>query len=121
VLIVCGEAQYEDVETETLLNPTIIIEVVSPYTEGADRGRKFACYRTLPSLTHYVLVEPNAPSIDLYDRQPDGRWLLTALSGLEATLTVDTAGLALPLADIYQRVKFPAAANNHPVENVPYG
>lgn len=106
-LIVCGEAEYEETETETLLNPTVIIEVLSPSTEAADRGRKFACYRTLPSLHHYILIAQDAPTIDLYTRQPDETWLLRDLTGIDAVLTLDTPSLGVPLAEIYRAIEFP--------------
>jgi Uma2 family endonuclease len=111
-LIVCGEGRYENVEAETLLDPAAIMEVLSPATEAADRGRKFACYRTLPSLMYYVLIEQDAPGIDLYVRQEDGRWLLSSLSGLEAMLVLDRIGVSLRLADIYERISF--ASENTP-------
>ncbi|HLK61126.1 MAG TPA: Uma2 family endonuclease [Chthonomonadaceae bacterium] len=107
ILIVCDGAHYEDTEAETLLNPTVIMEVLSPGTEAADRGRKFACYRTLPSLILYVLIEQDAPNIDLYTRQADGNWLLTALSGLESVLALDPPSASLPCIEIYQAVEFP--------------
>ena len=104
--IVCGGAQTEATQMETVLNPVAILEVLSPSTEATDRGRKFACYRTLASLQYYVLIEQARPAIDLYTRQPDGGWLLTILSGPEAMLSLETVGVALPLSEIYQRVEF---------------
>jgi Uma2 family endonuclease len=105
-LIVCGETLYEDTEAETLLNPSVIVEVLSPGTEAADRGRKFACYRTLPSLKYYLLIAQDALEIDLFTRQEEGQWLLTALTGLEATLVLEEIGVVLPFTEIYQSVEF---------------
>jgi Uma2 family endonuclease len=105
-IIVCGEAEYEETEAETLLNPTVILEVLSPSTEAADRGRKFACYRTLASLQYYLLIEPDMPAIDLYTREANGIWQFSTLTGLDAILTLDRLGIALPLTEIYQAVEF---------------
>lgn len=107
ISIVCGEARYDTDEAETVLNPSVIMEVLSSGTEAADRGRKFACYRSLPSLQYYVLLEQQMPSLDLYIRQEDGHWLLVPVSGLEASLTIYAAGVSLPFAEIYERVDFP--------------
>lgn len=107
-LIVCGNVQLEEGQLETILNPTVIMEILSPATESADRVRKFACYRTLVSLQFYVLIQQDAPAIDLYVRQPDNRWLLIPLTGPEATFTLESLGISLPFAEIYQGVDFPS-------------
>jgi Uma2 family endonuclease len=116
ILIVCSEALYEDAESETLLNPAVIMEVLSPGTEAADRGRKFACYRTLPSLKSYILIAQDTPVIDLYTLQEDGRWLLSYFMGLESALMLEDIGVSLPFAEIYQHVEF-SSKNGNPVPN----
>ncbi len=78
VVVVCGEPRFEDDELDTLLNPTVIVEVLSPSTEAADRGRKFASYRRLASLQEYVLVAQDRACVERYTRQGD-EWLLTEL------------------------------------------
>ncbi len=105
--IVCGEVHYDAEEAETLLNPSVIIEVLSPTTESVDRGRKFDCYQTLDSLIYYVLIEQDAPKIGFYKRQTDGDWLFSTRSGLDATLILDAIGVSLLFAEIYQAVEFP--------------
>lgn len=109
VTVVCGEQQVGDAEQDTLLNPTLIVEVLSPATESYDRGDKFAAYRRLPSLQEYVLIAQDRPSVDHYLRQGD-QWLLTPVIGLDATATLPTIGCTLPLAEIYRRVQFPGPA-----------
>ncbi len=116
IAVVCGSAEYEAGEAETLLNPIVIIEVLSRGTEAADRGRKFTCYRALPSLRYYVLIEPNAPALDLYIRQDNDYWLLVPVRGLEAVLTITAAGITLPLTEIYERVVF-APQTNGPADD----
>lgn len=105
-LITCREAQYQDSRLETLLNPVLIAEVLSPSTEAADRRGKFDCYRTLPSLQYYLTIEASAPAIDLYARQAEGRWLYTPLRGMDAVLEIEPIGVALSFLEIYQGVEF---------------
>ena len=91
-----------------LLNPTVIIEVLSPATEAFDRGEKWERYRTwLPSLTDYVLVSQHRPGVEHYSRHTEGRWLLTPADGLEAVLLIESINCTLPLAEVYDRVAFP--------------
>lgn len=104
VTVVCGEPRFEDGEMDTLLNPTLILEVLSPTTEGHDRGKKFAWYRTLDSFREYVLVAQDEIRVELFTRQEDGHWLLSEASRLEETLPLVSIGCELRLADVYDRV-----------------
>ena len=106
VVVVCGKPRFEDQHVDTLLNPTVIIEVLSDSTENYDRGEKFAHYRALPSLSDYLLVAQDQPRIEHYQRQPDGRWLYSATDGLDAQVEIATIGCVLPLAEVYERVDF---------------
>ncbi len=107
VVVVCGEPRLEDQHFDTLLNPTVVIEVLSASTEAYDRGDKFAHYRTLESLSDYLLVTQDKPRIEHYRRQADGQWLYSAADGLEAQIEIPTIACTLPLAEIYDRVAFP--------------
>jgi Uma2 family endonuclease len=102
IAVVCGPAQYEDAHGDTLLNPTVIIEVLSPTTEAYDRGAKFGYYRQLPSLREYVLIAQDQMLVEHYAWRPDG-WLLTEARGAGA-LAFPALGCALPLTEIYRRV-----------------
>ena len=104
VVAVCGEEKYADSEFDTLLNPTVIIEVLSDSTRDYDRGQKFEHYRTIPSLKEYLTVAQDRAHIEHYVRQPDDRWLLTEYRGCTATLTVESLSIELPLSDIYEKV-----------------
>src|SRR3989442_732099 len=84
VSVVCGEAQFAGEEREVLLNPTLIVEVLSPSTEAWDRGGKFEQYRQRESLQEYVLIAQGRPHVERYARQADGQWLVTEVNGLEA-------------------------------------
>src|ERR1035437_2680213 len=106
VVVVCDEPQFADERRDTLLNPTLIVEVLSESTEAYDRGQKFELYRPLESLSEYLLVSSERVSAELFARQPDGRWLLTAVSRLEDSLDLQSAGCRLAMADLYERVEF---------------
>jgi Uma2 family endonuclease len=108
LVVVCEPPQFEDQVQDTLLNPRVIVEVLSDSTEKYDRGTKFAHYRTLPSVQEYVLVAQDRPLIEWYVRQGDGTWVLTAFSDLTATFEFATLAAPVPLVDIYRGVQFPA-------------
>ena len=108
VTALCGEPTYETVrQPPSLLNPQVIIEVLSPSTEAFDRGDKFAYYQRLPSLTDYVLAATDRMRIEHYVRQSDQSWLLSLYTLPEHRLPLTNVGCELPLAEIYERVKFP--------------
>ena len=104
VVVVCGEPQLEDQHLDTLLNPKVIIEVLSDSTEKYDRGDKFAHYRALESLTDYLLVAQNQPRIEHFARQNDGSWRYAVADGLDAEIEIATIGCTLRLAEVYERV-----------------
>jgi Uma2 family endonuclease len=107
VVVVCGQGRFEDTRRDTLLNPTVIVEVLSPSTEGYERGRKFEFYRGLESLTDYVIIAQDRPLIEHYLRLPDQTWLLSDTHDLSDVAHVETIGCDLPLSDIYAKVEFP--------------
>jgi len=114
ITVVCGERLYSDQRRDTLLNPTLLIEVLSPSTEGYDRGLKAGNYRQLASLQEYLLVAQDRPHIERYARRPEGTWELTEASGLEAKLSLPAIGCELRLADVYADVVFPeVGASEH--------
>ncbi len=109
VTVVCGEPRFEDSEVDTLLNPTLLIEVLPPSTEGYDRGKKFAQYRMLESFREYVLVSQEEVRVEIFTRQDDGHWLLSEeASRLEETVPLASIGCELRLADVYDRVIEPS-------------
>lgn len=107
ISVVCGERQLvEDEPIMTLLNPTVIIEVLSPSTEAYDRGKKFQEYRTIDSLQDYVLVSQDQAHVDVFSRREDNTWLLTSADGLTDTLQLPALNVSLPMAEVYEQVSF---------------
>jgi Uma2 family endonuclease len=106
VTVVCGEPQFEDAEVDTLLNPTVLVEVLSPSTADYDRGGKWTHYRRLASLQEYVLVSQDRPLVEHYVRQDSDQWLLTEQRGLEDMLVLSSISCQIPLAEIYLKVRF---------------
>ena len=106
VVVVCGEPRFRyDTKPETLQNPLLIFEVLSPSTEAIDRSMKFNSYLQLPSLEGYFLVSQDKPRVESYTRQADG-WLYQDHAGLEAKLRIDAIDVSLSLADVYHKVAF---------------
>ncbi|MEZ4734042.1 MAG: Uma2 family endonuclease [Caldilineaceae bacterium] len=104
VIVVATEALLEDAERDILLNPTIIVEVLSASTENYDRGEKFHSYRTIESLQEYVMIAQDSHHIEHYVRQPNGQWLLSEATSLAETIHLPTIDCALPLSDVYDKV-----------------
>jgi len=109
VVVVCGQLRFEDDGRDTLLNPTVIVEVLSRSTEPYDRGEKFAHYRRLESLREYVVVAQDQVLVERYTRQGE-EWMLTHLTDLDASLRLASIGCEVSLREIYAKVEFPRAA-----------
>jgi Uma2 family endonuclease len=103
VVVVCGEPRFDDTRFDTLLNPTLIVEVLSPSTEAYDRRTKSDHYRSIPSLAEIVLVAQDQPRIEHSSRQETG-WRRNDLTSLEHRLEMPSIGCELLLHDVYERV-----------------
>jgi Uma2 family endonuclease len=103
VVIVCGQPQFEQ-PGETLINPTVLVEVLSDSSEAYDRGKKSEQYRTLASLTDYLLIAQDRVLVEHYSRQPEDRWLLHAASRLDDSIAIASLDCTLPLAEVYFNV-----------------
>ena len=106
VSVVCEEPRFQDDVFDTLLNPIVIVEVLSPSTEAYDRGDKFAHYRQLTSLQEYILVSQDQVHVDHYVRHA-AQWILTDFQELEQQLPLTSIQCELPLQEIYESVPFP--------------
>lgn len=104
LVIACGELKFADDEQGTLLNPTVIVEVLSPSTAMIDRVKKFDLYTAIPSLQEYILVAQDRMQIEQFVRQPDGKWLYAKVNASNAKLTLPSIDVILEFVDVYENV-----------------
>lgn len=104
--VICGELQFDDQHRDTVLNPTLLAEVLSDSTEAYDRGKKLGHYRQLASLREYLLISQDSPRLELFSRNADDTWTLTIASGLDQSLELPAIGVKLSLAEVYDKVDF---------------
>jgi Uma2 family endonuclease len=109
IVITCNEPRLLDSEVDTLLNPQVVIEVLSDSTEKYDRGKKFEHYRTVPSLREYILVSQDRAHVDRFSLNEQDQWVLDDATGLDAVIELTTICCSLPLAEVYAKVEFPPA------------
>jgi Uma2 family endonuclease len=107
-VVICGEPEYHDANRDVILNPAVIVEVLSPSTEAFDRGEKFTRFQMWnPTLSDYLLVTQDQPQVEHFIRQTDGTWSYRRHTGLDAEVAIPSIQCALKLADVYDRVVFP--------------
>ena len=106
VVVVCGEPQFQDDVFDTLLNPILLIEVLSESTESYDRGRKFQHYRSIESLSEYVLISQDEARIEKYIKQGDGFWVLSEAVGTDAEIEFASIECRISLAEVYDKIDF---------------
>ena len=106
LVALCETPRFHDGRNDVLLNPTLLIEVLSRSTEAYDRGGKFAIYRRLPSLKEYALVSQDRPMVEIYTRQGYGRWLLGEAEGLDGEATFESLMCRIRMLEIYAKVDF---------------
>jgi len=104
IAVTCGDEQFEDSFVDTLLNPVVLVEILSESTEKCDRGRKFDHYRELESLRVYALVAQDEIRIEVFTRQEGGFWRYEAWSGQQAIARIEVPRVDLPLAEVYEGV-----------------
>jgi Uma2 family endonuclease len=114
VAVACGGTQLEDDQHDTMLNPSVVIEVLSPSTAHYDHTEKWGMYRSIPTLRDYLLVSQDEPHVERYTRYGDqGLWIYSETRGLAALIELESIGCVLQMADIYERV-FPAESTGAP-------
>ena len=104
VVVVCGQAQFDDEQKDTLLNPTVLVEVLSKSTEAYDRGEKAGHYRKLDTLAEYVLIAQDKWHVEHYVRQPDNQWLLSETDDVHQTMALPAIECTLALGEVYDKV-----------------
>jgi Uma2 family endonuclease len=106
--IACPPIEIEKLQgAQTLLNPVVLFEVLSPSTANYDRGGKFNLYRGLTSLNEYFLISQDAAVVERRFKNPEGKWEVDAVDGLDASITVTSIGFELKLVELYDKVEFP--------------
>ncbi|MDR3703253.1 MAG: Uma2 family endonuclease [Candidatus Sulfopaludibacter sp.] len=100
----CEDPQLADAHVDTLTNPTLVAEILSPSTENYDRGNKAKFYREIPSLRELLLISQDRCDVDLYRRQEDGTWNLLNAAGLDASMELASIGCTLQLRELYEKV-----------------
>jgi Uma2 family endonuclease len=106
VTVVCGELQYYDDRRDIILNPNLVVEVLSPSTEAFDRGAKFQAYRTLESLNEYILISQERPLVEQFVRDGDGRWTYRAATVLGSSFALPSIECTLSMNAVYDKVDF---------------
>lgn len=110
VSVVCGEPVFDKLQgQDQLVNPILIVEVLSPSTEAYDLGKKFTAYQSIESFREYLLIAQDAPFVIQHIRQGKGRWLRIEISGMESEIQLETLGITLTMHELYERVTFTEA------------
>ena len=105
MMVVCGKIEIYENQNDIIQNPMLIVEVLSPSTESFDRGRKFEYYRTVASLTEYVLVSQKEPIVEIYFKQNEKNWLYSVAKGIEENIVLQSLSSGIALKEIYQKVE----------------
>ena len=106
LMIIAGEPLFSDNRNDEILNPCVIIEVLSPSTSGYDRGDKFRYYRSIPQLNQYLLVSQGKILIESYSKTSENNWLLQEYTPARGIISLDSLGISLNLVDIYEGIDF---------------
>lgn len=106
LLVTCGKPAVADAKADTVLNPKVIVEILSPTTEDYNYGRKFLLYQLLPSFEEYVLIAQDEPRVSVYRKVPDDLWILATYRGLQSVAKLASLGIELPLAELYDGVEW---------------
>lgn len=104
-VIVCGNLELLDEELDTLLNPLVIVEVLSKSTQSYDRGDKFMLYRAIPSLKEYIMINSESVGVEHYTKQDNGTWILKELKNLSDPLRIQSIDFSLSLSELYAGVE----------------
>jgi Uma2 family endonuclease len=107
VAVVCGQPQFVDEKRDTLTNPTIIIEILSPSTERYDRGVKFRHYRAIETLRDYILIAQDRHHIEHYRRHENGQWIFEETSATELQIDISSIHCVLTIEETYEKVELP--------------
>jgi Uma2 family endonuclease len=113
ISVVCGKPMFTD-DADTMINPVLVVEVLSKSTEGYDRGPKFLDYQRIETLQEYILVTQTEPRIEIFARDPPGFWVYRQFIGMEAVCHLSSIDCPLPLAKVYRNISFAARGAEAP-------
>ena len=116
ITVLCGAASFEDALDDSLTNPTLIIEILSPSTERYDRGKKFQAYQTLDSFQEYLLIAQDATMIEHFVRRSDKLWTFDVITDANAVITLTSIDCTLRVEDIYEKIVLPPADPTEPIK-----
>lgn len=119
IIVTCGKEEFEDDQFDTLVNPVVVIEILSPSTEPYDRGSKFLAYQTIPSLREYVLITPSPRRFEVYRRQEGGAWLYEAWAFSPPPLVLQSIGCTLAPDEVYFKVEDESQGSQEPRHDEP--
>jgi Uma2 family endonuclease len=119
VVVVCGQPQFTDSIHDTIVNPVVIVEVLSESTERYDRGMKFQHYQAIPTLQDYLLIAQDQRRVEHFARQDDDRWLLRSAVGADAQVAIDSIACILTLEDVYEKADLEAEMPDLPRDSLP--
>ena len=105
IVVACQTERFEDEKRDVLLNPVVIMEILSDSTEAYDRGRKFLHYQLIDSLVEYILIAQDAARIETFSRRTDNTWLYAEFHGLDVVVNIESIGCALRLGEVYQKIE----------------
>jgi len=108
-MVICGDLQLAEGRKDTVMNPVLIVEVLSESTRDYDRGQKFQHYRTLPSLSDYLTVAQDRPYVEHWTRQSPNSWLLVEFSDISQSIPLASISCILPLAEVYDKIEWTSA------------
>ncbi|ACK65653.1 protein of unknown function DUF820 [Rippkaea orientalis PCC 8801] len=106
IMVVQGKPNYQPPGTTTIINPSLIVEVLSKSTKGRDRGDKFRYYRSIPEFKEYILIDQYSILVEHFIKMADGKWLLTEYKSQDAILKLSSVAFEMSLQDLYKRVDF---------------
>ena len=105
LMVVCGKPVLTDEHRDTVTNPKVIVEVLSPSTADYDYGEKFILYRKLESFEEYLLVSQDQARVEVARKAADKRWVISTYEGIDVVVNVESLGVSLPMAEIYNGVE----------------
>ena len=110
LMILCGKPEFDEADARkmSVINPRVIVEILSESTESEDRGRKFDDYRSIPSFEEYVMVAQDSGRVESWWRQPDGNWKISVWIGLETAARIESLAIELPMKRVYEDVELPS-------------